>query len=266
MAGQAAQLFPVPEVCPVCSGPVSVRNAFLYCDSRSCPAKLSGSVKVWIKRLGLLHWGDALVDSLTDPDNPRISCIADLYRLTVDDIAECSSGGKFAKKCYDVLHAGKSITLELLIASLNITNLAVATATDIVQAGHDTVEKVLALTREDLMKVPNIGEVTAGQVFDGLQAKRGEIEELAKVLDLKRPCSGPLAGKSFCITGATSKPRKAVEKQIMGAGGTVKGSVGAGLSYLVTNDPDTGSSKMQGAKKHGVTVISEAELYRMMGS
>lgn len=264
MAEQAT-LFAIPDKCPVCAGPTSVRNAFLYCDSPACPAKLSGSVKVWVKRLGLLHWGDALIDSLTDPDGPKISCIADLYRLTVDDLALCCSGGKLAKKCYSVLHASKGISLELLIASLNIPNLATATATDIVQAGHDTVEKVLALTYEDLLEVPNVGEVTARQVYDGLQLKRGEIEELAKVLDIKKPAAGPLSGMSFCITGATSKPRKAVEKDIMEFGGTVKSSVVKGLTYLVTNDPDTGSSKMAAAKKAGVRVISEPELYRMMG-
>lgn len=263
---EQAQFFTVPTECPACGGRVSVRNAFLYCDNRGCPAKLAGSVKVWIRRLGLLNWGDALVDALTDPENPRIACIADLYKLTVDDIALCCSGGKFAKKCYDVLHAAKSVTLELLIASLNVQNLAVATATDIVQAGHDTVEKVLALTYEDLISVPNIGDVTARQVLEGLQSKRSEIEELATVLDIRRPSSGPLSGKSVCITGATTRPRKAVEKLIMGAGGTVKGSVGAGLSYLVTNDPETGSSKMQSAKKHNVTVVSEADLYLMIGS
>jgi DNA ligase (NAD+) len=90
--------------------------------------------------------------------------------------------------------------------------------------------------------------------------------DLAEVLDLKKPAAGPLSGKTFCITGATSKPRKAVEKIIMDAGGVAKGSVGAGLSFLVTNDPDTGSSKMKSAKKHGVEVISEADLYRMIGA
>lgn len=262
MAEQA--LFQIPQSCPVCSGSVTIHNAFLYCDSRSCPSKLSGSVKVWIKRLGLLHWGDALVDSLTESDSPKVACIADLYRLTVDDIAECSSGGKFAKKCYDVLHSSKSLTLELLIASLNISNLATATASDIVGAGHDTVEKILALTVDDLLKVPNVGDITARQVYDGLQSKRHEIEELAKVLDIRKPASGPLSGKSFCITGATSRPRKAVEKSILDAGGTVKGSVGAGLTYLVTNDSDTGSSKMVSAKKHGTAVISESDLMRMI--
>jgi NAD-dependent DNA ligase len=223
-------------------------------------------VKVWIKRLGLLHWGEALVDQLTDPDDPRIQSIADLYRLTIDDLIPCTSGQKMAQKCYEVLHAGKKIPLELLLASLNIPNFALATATDIVQAGYDTVEKCLSLTYEDLLKVPNVGEVTARQVFDGIQERRCVILELTEVLDIQKPSGGPLAGKSFCITGSTSKPRKALEKLIMEAGGVAKSSVGSGLSFLVTNSLDTTSSKMQNAKKHGVHIISENDLNQMINS
>jgi DNA ligase (NAD+) len=263
MSAVAAVLFHIPDTCPVCGGPTTVEGQFLYCRSRSCPIQLTGSVKVWVNRLGLLHWGDALIDSLTNPDKPAISSIADLYSLDPEEIAGHCSGLKFAQKCYNVLHANKSITLDLLIASLNIPNLANATASDIVSAGHDTVEKILDLTVEKLILVPNIGEVTAKQIYDGIQERRTAIMDLAKVLDIK-VSTGPLSGSSFCITGATSKPRKAIEKMILDAGGSAKGSVGAGTTYLVTNDPDTGSSKMRNAKKYGTKVISEVELHKMM--
>ena len=256
--------FLVPSHCPVCGAPSSEEGDFLFCRSRNCPIQLTGSVQVWIKRLGLLHWGDALIDRITDPSDPKVSSLADLYRLTVEDLAACSSGAKFGKKCYDVLHSNKSITIELLIASLNIPNLAVATASDIVRAGFDTVEKILSMTYEDLLGVPNVGEVTARQVKDGISDRRQSILDLAAVLDVRSPAGGLLAGQSFCITGSTSVPRKSLEKSIMDFGGTVKSSVGAGTSYLVTNDPDTGTSKMQSAKKHGVAVISESDLRRLM--
>ena len=256
--------FKIPEHCPVCSGILNIDGQFLYCRSRSCPIQLTGSVKVWVKRLGLLHWGDSLIEALTDPENPKVNSLADLYRLGPEEIAKCTSGLKMAKKCWDTLHGSKSIKLELLIASLNIPNLAVATATDIVQAGYDSVEKVISITKDQLEGITNIGEITAQQIFDGLQERKHAILELAEVLEIKGPSTGPLSGKSFCITGATSKPRKAVQKMIMDAGGIVKDSAGSGLSYLVTNETDTSSKKMQNAKKHGTEVISESQLYSMM--
>lgn len=259
------ELFPVAEFCPVCSSSLVEDGDFLFCRNRECPAQLSGSIKVWIKRLGILHWGDALINALTDPSNPRVLSIGDIYRLSVDDLIPCCSGQKVAEKCHDVLHSNKSITLELFIASLNIPNLAVATATDIVQAGFDTVDKIIDMTYDNLLNIPNIGEKTARQVFDGLRDKRGVIVDLGSVLDIKGPIVGPLSGMSFCITGSTKNPRKNIQKDIMDNGGIVKESVGKGLSYLITNeDQSFGSSKMKKAEKYGTKVITEDQFYDLV--
>lgn len=260
------EYFAIPNTCPICNSQTIVDGFFLYCRSNFCPSKASNAIRVWIAKLGLLHWGDALIESLTEPSNPKVQSIADLYKLSVDDIAKCCSGQKFAQKCFDILHANKDITLELMLSGLNIPNLAIATATDIVQSGHDSIDKIVSLTYEDLLKIPNIGEITAKQVFSGLQSRRDLIIELSKVLNIKQPTQGPLTGCSVCITGDTSKPRKAVQKLILDAGGVVKESVGAGLSYLVTNDQTSNSKKMQKAKKCGVKVISETDLYTLINT
>ncbi len=260
----SGNLFQAPSLCPVCSGPlVSNGDFFLRCPAKPCPAKLSGSVKVWVARLGLLHWGDALVDALTDPDAPVVSSVADLYRLTAEDLATCCSGAKMARKCLDTLRSNRSVKLELVLSALNIPNFGLSTASDIVAAGHDTVEKVLALSEEDLLAVPNVGAITAAQVAVGLAERADVLRDLAGVLDIVGPISGPLSDISFCITGTTAVPRKTLQKRILDAGGIVKDSVGAGLSYLVTNET-TMTSKRKAAEKHSIPVISEDRLCSMM--
>ena len=259
-------LFPIPDFCPLCSGPTAVEGDFLYCRSKACPARLSGAVRVWVRNLGLLHWGDAMIDALTEFGKERISSVADLYRMSVEDLAKCCSGTKMATKCHGILHDNKSIPLELMLASLNIPNFGTSTATDVIQAGFDTVEKVLAMDFDDAMAVPNVGEVTARQILEGISARRELILELEKVLELRSPSGGPLEGKTVCITGELSRPRKAIEKLVMDAGGSPKGTVSKTTSYLVTNDPTTTSSKMRKAKKYGVPVIDEAGLVEMVGS
>lgn len=259
-------LFPIPDLCPACSGPVLIDGDFLYCKSKNCPAKLSGSVKVWIEKLGLLHWGDALVEVLSDPDDPKIEDVSDLYGLSVEDLTQYCSGPKMARKCHDTLHANKTVPLELLLSAINIPNLGISTATDIVQAGFDSVEKVLAITFDDLVKVPNVGEITARQIIDGLSERKSVVEKLIRVINIQGPIVGVLKGKSFCITGELSKPRKAIEKSIMEAGGVVKTSVTSSLSYLITNNPDTTSSKMKKAQKYGIPVINEQKLDELLGS
>lgn len=259
------EFFQIPNICPICSFPTSLEGDFLYCRNRICPAKLTGSVQVWIRQLGLLHWGDALIDSLTSSDNPKIKSVADLYRLSVKEIADHCSGVKVAKKCYDILHSNKEISLELLLSSLNIPNFGLATATEVVQAGFDTIDKIISMTYDDLLKIPNIGEKTAEQIIQGLIVKIELIRDLESVLKIKDPDSGgSLNGKSFCITGDLSKPRKAVEKMILDAGGMVKSSVNKTLSYLITNDLTTNSGKMKKAQQCGIQVINEQNLYDLL--
>lgn len=262
---ESISAFKIPDSCPACSSPLSEEGDFLYCRSRACPAQIRGSVLVWVRNLGLLHWGDTLLLNLTKPDDPKIQTLADLYRLTVEDIAKCCSGLKVAEKCYQTLHSNKDIPVELLFGSMNIPNFALSTATDVVQAGYDTVDKILSMSLEQLESVPNIGKKTAISIYNGLREKESQIRDLDTVLTVKKPVIGNLNGKSFCITGELARPRKIVEKMILDAGGIVKSSVGKTTSYLVTNDTSTGSSKLQNAQKYGVHIIDESALYTLLG-
>lgn len=259
--------FKAPEFCPACATPLNLVGDFLYCKSKSCPQKLSGAVKVWVSRLGLLHWGDAVIEAICDSDKPAIYSIADLYALDSETLAPYTSGKKMADKLLKVLHDNKTISLELFFASLNIQNLALSTATEIVQAGYDSVSSIVNMTYEELKNIPNIGPITAKTTFEGFNEKRDLIFALSRVLAIKPPSTGPLKDKSFCITGATKTPRKNLQKEIMDAGGIVKSSVGKGLDFLVTNeDASFGSSKLEKAAEYGTKIITEQELYAMMGS
>jgi DNA ligase (NAD+) len=75
---------------------------------------------------------------------------------------------------------------------------------------------------------------------------------------------GPLAGKTLVVTGTLSAPRADVQKRIEAAGGKVAGSVSKKTSYLVAG-ADTGKSKLEAAHKHGVAVIDEVELEKLLG-
>ena len=76
--------------------------------------------------------------------------------------------------------------------------------------------------------------------------------------------TGPLTGASFCVTGVLSRKREDVHAAIRAAGGVVHDSVKKGTTYLVAGDK-VGKSKLDAAKKHGATIIDEAELERMIG-
>jgi DNA ligase (NAD+) len=54
-----------------------------------------------------------------------------------------------------------------------------------------------------------------------------------------------------------------VQKKIEQAGGKVAGSVSKKTNYLVAG-ADTGKTKLEAAQKHGVTVIDEVELEKLL--
>ena len=78
------------------------------------------------------------------------------------------------------------------------------------------------------------------------------------------PPTGRSSGKTFVVTGTLSAPRADVQKRIEAAGGKVAGSVSKKTSYLVAG-ADTGKTKLEAAQKHGVKVIGEEDLDKLLG-
>ena len=58
--------------------------------------------------------------------------------------------------------------------------------------------------------------------------------------------------------------RSEAQELVKSKGGTVKSSVVKGLSYLVTNDTSSGSSKNKKAAQLGIPVISEKEFTALL--
>jgi DNA ligase (NAD+) len=97
-------------------------------------------------------------------------------------------------------------------------------------------------------------------VYEGLEERKDEIKRLLAVgvVPVTKAAAGPLAGITFCFTGALSKPRKELEQLVEDHGGTLLNGVTKDLKYLVMADPASGSSKAQKAAKYGTICIDEA--------
>jgi DNA ligase (NAD+) len=79
-----------------------------------------------------------------------------------------------------------------------------------------------------------------------------------------RPSTGPLAGKTLVVTGTLEKyGREEIEELITTLGGRAASSVSKNTDYLVVGE-DAGS-KLDKAKKLGVTVLSEKEFNKLIG-
>jgi DNA ligase (NAD+) len=73
--------------------------------------------------------------------------------------------------------------------------------------------------------------------------------------------TGPLNNLNFVITGALSIKRDNFEKKIIEFGGKVQKSVNKKTNFLITDDPNTTTSKNEKANELGIEKISEQQFY-----
>jgi DNA ligase (NAD+) len=139
-----------------------------------------------------------------------------------------------------------------------------------VMAGHNTLEKLKAVSAAELAKIWGIGDITAETIVQGTKDLEIEIDEIlaAGVVSIAPPPNAedqPLRGLSFCFTGELkTMKRSAAEEKVKALGGSAKSSVVKDLSYLVTNDTESGSAKNKKANDLGVKIINEDQFLALV--
>lgn len=248
-----------PTHCSVCGTAVEIDGEYLLCPNLDCPARRRGRVKIWIKHLGLLEWGEKTLEKLFDEG--LVSEPADLYRLQVEDLTALHGFGEdTAKKLLNPLREKMNIPFPVFVAALGIPAVSKETGKLLAQAGFSTVNEIISAGAERLAEIEGLGQKKAAKILSGLSDRRGEIDRLAAVgvVPIRPDDSGPLAGLSFCFSGSHGRPRKVLAQLVEEQGGTVASGVTKGLSYLVLANVDSTSSKAQKARKLGTEIINEA--------
>jgi DNA ligase (NAD+) len=254
-----------PTNCAICSQKLEKTGEYLSCRNRTCRALVEGRIQNWVDAQGILEWGEKLIAQLVEAK--LVKEPADLYKLEPEQIAGLERRGMIiATKVLENLKSPLPLSLPKFLAALGIENFGAQTAKAIVAGGFDSLDKVMAATLEQLQPLPGVGPAKAKAVTEGLQERADEIKRLLKVgvVPVTQAASGPLAGKTFCFTGALSRPRKVLEQMVEERGGTLLSGVTKELNYLVMDDPTSGSSKAQKAKKYGTECIDENAFLKLI--
>jgi DNA ligase (NAD+) len=268
-----------PESCPRCETPVALEGKYLRCQNPECPGKVDGDIKRWVHELEIDSLGEKWIATLIGAG--LIADPADLYRLTPEVLVPLERMADIlAAKVVRNIAETRDPPLDRFIAALNIPEFSRQRAQMLIDAGHDTREKLRALTVEGIAGVKGFKETLAGKIAGGLAARRERIEKLRAAGVAPRPGvpkaaapTGPLAGKTFCFTGAvkaihpaTGKAwtRKELQALVEAKGGRNLSDVSSGLDYLVLADPGSTSSKAQKARKLGTALLSEEEFFRLL--
>lgn len=261
-----------PEFCETCKTKLIDEGSRLFCPNKNCSKRVLHQLLKWQQVVDIRDFGETLITDLFN--DGKIKSILDIYSLTEEDLipyflnedsieAEKKSLG--AEKVYNSIQNNKKIKLSSFIAGFDIEGIGETNAEKLVSSGFDTLQKFLCATESQISGVYGFAEKTAKIIVEGLLENKDEMEKLSKIIQIENSSAGNLSGKSFCFTGELhSLKRSDAENLVKKNGGSVKSSVTKDLSYLVTNDTSSGSSKNQKAAKLGISVISEDEFLKML--
>ena len=270
--GEHRRKFHMPRHCPVCGGEV-VRvegEAATRCINTNCPARLKESVLHFAARgvMDIDGLGEALVDQLVDQG--LVHNVADLYRLTLDQLMELERmGKKSAAKILANIEASRERPLPRVLNGLGIPFVGERTAQFLAEAFGD-LDLIAEADEDQLQKAGEVGPKVAQSIHRFFHEKhnrdligRLREERLAFKYQAPRRTGGAAAGLTFVLTGTLPNlSRDDAKKRIEAAGGKVAGSVSRKTNYVVAGEE--AGSKLAKAGELGVQVIDEAALLKML--
>ncbi len=266
--------FLMPELCPSCGEKVSYdpdEAAAVKCTNPSCPAQLSRAIEHFASKsaMNIDGLGPQIIELLID--NDLIQSSADLYSLSVDDVKELDRmGEKSAQNLINAINDSKLRGLERLLCAIGIPNVGEVAATALA-AKFRTLDAVMSAGRDELIAIPDFGEITADCVINFF-ARPKNLQLCQRLKDagllceaVKKAASDKFSGLTFVLTGTLpTLSRDEASEMIKEMGGKVSGSVSKKTSYVVAGD--AAGSKLTKARELGVTVIDEDELMRMISN
>ena len=270
-----ARVIAMPRHCPVCGSDVErgEGEAIARCiGGLYCPAQRKEAIRHFASRraLNIEGFGTKLIDQLVDRD--IVKTPADLFRLTVDELADLERlGEKSAQKLIAAVEKSKETTYARFLYGLGIGNVGEATALALAN-DISALDDLLNADEERLQQVPDIGPVVAAAIHAFFH-ERHNVDVIGALLaaGVHWPAATPgksrelpLRGKTFVITGTLeTMTRDEAKARLQALGAKVSASVSKATTALIVGaEPGT---KLQTALSLNVETWSEAKLRSELG-
>lgn len=250
----------MPTVCPCCATKVKRNEGQVayYCPNHDCPDQVFARLEHAVSKgsLDIDGCGEAQIRLMIERGARHLS---DIFAFA--DVAFL--GAAASRKFSIEREKAKKAPLWRKIRALGIDGIG------------STASKELALrfgSLEKMVSSPELKEVLGPVAFvsflKAIESQVDEIDRLASLgfhLEEDAKARGILSGKVFVITGSLmSGTRDTVSALIEKNGGLVKPSVGKKVNFLVAGEGG-GNNKAAAAVKYGTKVITENDLYTMLG-
>lgn len=275
-----ARSWQMPATCPSCGAPVrqTEDEVAIRCSNPAnrCPAQLAQGIEHFASRncMNIDGLGPAVIQSLLTAE--LIRGPSDLYRLTKEELLPLPRfAERSAEKLVENIARSRSAELARVIDSLGIPQVGHETA-QLLASVFGSLDRVADASADQLDDLEGIGPSVTASIrgfFDDAD-NRALVDDLMELGIGRRPDNvsaepgdagrGKLDGASLVITGTLAKPRRYYEELIERSGGRVVDSVSSKVTYLVCGVAP--GSKLEKARKLGITVLGEQELIALLGT
>ena len=262
----------VPTTCPVCGAKATREEgeSAIYCNGIECPAQLLRGIEHFVSKecMDIDGLGIKIVEQLIEKG--LIKNIADIYNLTLEEIASLKKNGKkFAQNLINSIEESKKQDLYNVINSLGIRQVGIKAA-KVLAKRYKTIDNLMNASLEGLCMVDDVGEITASNIYDFFRQEQ-TIDMINKLksagvnmeLQQEEGQDNRFEGKVFVLTGSLEKYSRAEASDLIEKfGGKTSSSVSKKTSYVLAGEE--AGSKLTKAQELGVTIITEAEFENMV--
>ncbi|MEA2234940.1 MAG: ligase [Solirubrobacteraceae bacterium] len=261
-----------PANCPSCGTPTvkPQDSVFTKCPNRVCPARQWQLLKHYVSRgaMDIDGLGEKQVGALQHEG--LVTTAADLYRLVPEQLMELEGYGEVsADRTVQNIADSKERPFGRVLFAIGLEEVGSVTGRNLAQRFR-SIDNLLAASAEEIEQTSGVGPKMARRIAEQLadeqmRALIGDLRREGVRMELEGPPpgEGPLAGKTFVLTGSLPDlTREEATERIEAAGGRVTSSVSKKTDYVVAGASP--GSKLEKAERLGVAVLDEPGLLALL--
>lgn len=256
-------------VCPYCKTPVVEVGANLFCPNEDCRPRVLAKLANFACKDGMNIDGFSEKTAGVLYYEIGVENFSELYTLDREKLVALDGfQDKKADNLLSAIEKSKNVALPNFIFALGIDGVGKKTAKDLAKK-LKTLGGIANASVEELSALDDVGEVMSKSIFDYFRSEKNknEIEKLlcagVKIAEQTEIKSGSFSGEKVVLTGSlTSYTRSEAGKLVEERGGEIQSSVTKTTTLVIAGE--AAGSKLDKAKKLGVTVIDEEEFKKRL--
>lgn len=268
------EYFEIPKTCPVCGNPTKIEckvaSEILVCTNPECAGSFLNRVEHFCskKAMNIKGLSKATIEKLIEWG--WLEKLSDVYRLQErrdDWVKKGGFGPKSVDKILQAIADSREPKFADFLCGIGIPFVGKTLSTEIAKVFSDWDSFREAVDENyNFTQIEGIAEEKSKAIkeFDYTEADL-TAEWLCGFQREETTSANSLEGEVFCITGKLNNyTRDSITALITSLGGKVSSSVTKNTTWLITNTPNSGTSKNAAAERLGVPIITELEFEHLL--